>query len=109
MSPSVMAPARAVSTTPFVPAFSSVTEIDPPTTVREQFETRDFCAGYVNFYVCNGAVIAPKFGDTRADGLATEKLAGLFPDREIVMLNIDGIAAGGGGIHCATQQEPGVE
>ncbi|MEY4909848.1 MAG: hypothetical protein RL260_3566, partial [Pseudomonadota bacterium] len=30
----------------------------------------------------------------------------LFPTREVVQLNIDGIAAGGGGIHCTTQQEP---
>ena len=29
-----------------------------------------------------------------------------FIDREIIQLNIDGIAAGGGGIHCATQQQP---
>lgn len=28
-----------------------------------------------------------------------------FIDREIIQLNIDGIAAGGGGIHCATQQQ----
>ncbi|MEG0140836.1 MAG: agmatine deiminase family protein, partial [Comamonas sp.] len=29
-----------------------------------------------------------------------------FPGREIVQLNIDAIAAGGGGIHCTTQQQP---
>jgi agmatine deiminase len=38
--------------------------------------------------------------------MAKDKLQECFPNREIVMLNIDGIAAGGGGIHCATQQEP---
>jgi agmatine deiminase len=80
--------------------------IDGPTKIRDTFRSKDFCAGYINFYVCNGAVIAPEFGDPQADGLAKEKLAEAFPDREIVMLNIDGIAAGGGGIHCATQQEP---
>jgi agmatine deiminase len=28
--------------------------------------------------------------------------------KDVVQVNIDGIAAGGGGIHCATQQEPKV-
>ncbi len=83
-----------------------VVAIDGPTIVRDKFASDDFCAGYINFYVCNQAVIATEFGDAKADGAAREKLTELFPDREIVMLNIDGIAAGGGGIHCATQQEP---
>ena len=63
-------------------------------------------AGYINFYVCNGAVIAPEFGDAKADRNARAALRELFPQREVVQLNIDGIAAGGGGIHCATQQQP---
>jgi agmatine/peptidylarginine deiminase len=28
------------------------------------------------------------------------------PGREVVQLDIDAIAAGGGGIHCLTQQQP---
>lgn len=80
--------------------------IEGPSTVRKACESDDFAAGYINFYICNGAVIAPEFGDIRADCVAKEKLQGLFPDREIVQMNIDGIAAGGGGIHCTTQQEP---
>ncbi|MEM9411679.1 MAG: agmatine deiminase family protein, partial [Planctomycetota bacterium] len=82
--------------------------LESPSSVRPKFDTHDFCASYVNFYVCNEAVIAPQFGDTLADGKAKEKLQHCFPDRELVMLNIDGLAAGGGGIHCATQQEPKV-
>jgi agmatine deiminase len=77
-----------------------------PTQVRPQFESDSFAAGYINFYVCNGAVIAPQFGDPRADANALQTLRELFPRREVVQLNIDGIAAGGGGIHCLTQQEP---
>ena len=61
--------------------------------------------GY-NFYVCNDALIATEFGDPETDGVAKEKLQDCFPKRDVVLLNIDGIAAGGGGIHCATQQEP---
>ncbi len=77
-----------------------------PSTVRPDFESDDFAAGYINFYVCNGAVISPEFGDAKADAFAKATLEELFPDREVVQLNIDPIAAGGGGIHCATQQQP---
>ena len=66
----------------------------------------EFLATYMNYYVCNGAVIAPQFGDPPANAAARNVLAALFPGREIVMVNIDPIAAGGGGIHCATQQQP---
>jgi len=78
-----------------------------PDSVRRKLETPEFAAGYINFYVCNGAVIAPQFGDSRADGNARSLLQELFPRREVVQLDIDAIAAGGGGIHCTTQQQPG--
>ena len=78
--------------------------------VVQPFEVRgggkEFLSTYMNFYVCNGAVIAPEFGDDEADETARATLAYLFPDREIVQLDIDALAAGGGGIHCATQQQP---
>ena len=80
--------------------------IEGPATVREKFDNDDFAAGYINFYVCNGAVIAPEFGDPDSDSAAKATLERLFPDRQVVQLNIDAIAAGGGGIHCTTQQEP---
>jgi len=66
----------------------------------------NFLATYLNYYVCNGAVIAPSFGDPRADDRASARLAELFPGRRVVQLDIDPVAAGGGGIHCATQQQP---
>lgn len=79
-----------------------------PSNIRPDFESEDFAAGYVNFYVCNGAVIAPQFGDAEADTAARRTLESLFPGRAVVQIDIDGIAAGGGGIHCATQQQPAV-
>ncbi|MDE2417829.1 MAG: agmatine deiminase family protein [Burkholderiales bacterium] len=82
--------------------------LEAPSKVREAFANNDFAAGYINFYVCNGAVIAPEFGDPRTDAAAKRELQKVFPGREVVQLNIDGIAAGGGGIHCTTQQEPKV-
>lgn len=80
--------------------------LESPRRVRHELQTEDFAAGYINFYVVNGAVIAPQFGDANADAKCQEVLTRLFPKRKIVQLNIDAIAAGGGGIHCATQQQP---
>lgn len=84
-----------------------VHEMAGPSSVRKQYENKAFAAGYINFYVCNKAVIAPQFGDTKADNNSRAILRELFPGRDIIQLNIDAIAAGGGGIHCTTQQQPG--
>jgi agmatine deiminase len=62
-------------------------------------------ASYVNFYIANGAVIAPLFGDP-ADRPALEKLKELFPNREVVGIYAREILLGGGNIHCITQQQP---
>lgn len=76
----------------------------------EPQETRvraaDFVASYVNYYVCNGAVIAAQFGDRATDTEAARVLAELYPGREIVMLDVDPVGEVGGGIHCATCQQP---
>jgi agmatine deiminase len=63
---------------------------------------------YVNWYVCNGAVLIPRFGDPYADEAAHDLVRGLYPHREIIQLTINNLAEGGGGIHCATQQQPAV-
>lgn len=81
-----------------------IVEIVQPSAVRGEGD--GFLSTYMNYYVCNGAVIAPQFGDAAADEAARTVLAALFSDREIVMLDIDALAGGGGGIHCATQQQP---
>jgi agmatine deiminase len=80
--------------------------LEAPSTIRQKYESNEFAAGYIGFYVCNSAVIAQEFGDKRADRAAKAALQKAFPDRKIVQINIDGIAAGGGSIHCTTQQEP---
>ncbi|MEM9498652.1 MAG: agmatine deiminase family protein [Pseudomonadota bacterium] len=77
-----------------------------PTDIRVTQD--DFVASYVNYYVCNGAVIASEFGDTDADARAQSVLSDLYPDREVVMLNTDALGRMGGGIHCATHQQPRV-
>lgn len=71
-------------------------------------DSPDFVASYVNYYVCNGAVIAAEFGDKAADEEAAAMLSDLYPGREIVTLNIDAVGEVGGGIHCATHEQPKV-
>ena len=81
-----------------------IVRLPDPVNIRSR--KADFVSSYVNYYVCNDAVIAAQFGDTRVDAQARELLQSLYPDREIEMLNIDPIGESGGGIHCATQQQP---
>lgn len=69
----------------------------------------DFLPSYVNYYVLNGAVLVPVFGDRAADRRAAGLLADCYPGREVVPVYIDTLAEGGGGIHCATQQQPVAE
>ncbi|WP_374230805.1 agmatine deiminase family protein [Streptomyces sp. UNOC14_S4] len=65
-----------------------------------------FVSTYANFYVANGAVFMPRFGDAKADDHAKGILQDRFPRRDIVQVKIDTIASGGG-IHCATHDQPG--
>ncbi|MCZ8283246.1 MAG: agmatine deiminase [Aquidulcibacter sp.] len=60
---------------------------------------------YVNFYICNGAVIVPALDPVR-DCAAKASLATAFPLHEIVMVPAREILLGGGNIHCITQQQP---
>ncbi len=82
--------------------------LDTPWEINTKYGTKDFAAGYVGYYVCNGAIIMQKFGDEHADSAAKNKLAKIFPNHHIEQLSIDAIASGGGSIHCATQQQPEV-
>ncbi|MGA5730190.1 agmatine deiminase family protein [Streptomyces seoulensis] len=70
-------------------------------------EGDDFVSTYANFYVANDSVFMPKFGDRKADKRARSILQEHFPKRDVVQVQIDTIASGGGGIHCSTHDEPG--
>ena len=60
---------------------------------------------YVNFYIANGGVVMPSFGDSQ-DSAAFDVVARAFPDRRVVQVPASDILVGGGGIHCITQQQP---
>ncbi|MGW7552304.1 agmatine deiminase family protein [Streptomyces rimosus] len=67
-----------------------------------------FLSSYLNYYVANGVVVLPRFGDRRADDRAAGVLRELHPGREVRQVSIDAVGEGGGGVHCATQQVPWV-
>ena len=62
-------------------------------------------ASYLNFYIANRVVLVPTFNDP-ADRVALDRLAFLFPDREVVGIHAGDLILGLGAIHCVTQQEP---
>lgn len=68
-------------------------------------EGNRLAASYLNFYIANGGIIFPTFGDEN-DEKAKETLQSVFPNREVVGILTREILLGGGNIHCITQQQP---
>lgn len=60
---------------------------------------------YANFYIGNGFVAVPQYGDPN-DKQALDILRGLFPEREVIGVMSRQIIEGGGSFHCLTQQQP---
>ena len=70
-------------------------------------------ASYLNYLVTNEVVLIASYWEEglpdsqrEKDELALEIFQRLFPDREIIQLRPLGINYFGGGVHCATQQQP---
>lgn len=66
---------------------------------------RRLTLSYVNFYIANGGIVMPAFGDS-ADRAAHRIVSQAFPDRSVAQLDVIDLLHGGGGIHCITQQQP---
>jgi agmatine deiminase len=83
-------------------------EIIPIAEAVEAEATSDiFARSYINFYLPNGGVIMPAYG-TAGDAGARATVRAAFPDRRIVQIDVNSVAAGGGAIHCITQEQPKV-
>jgi agmatine deiminase len=82
-----------------------IVELQQPLGAGEDWRGRPLQASYVNFYLANGGLVMPGFED-RNDEKARAVLADCFPGRDILQIQATDIVAGGGGIHCITQQEP---
>jgi agmatine deiminase len=70
-------------------------------------------SSYLNYLVTNDLVLMSTYTD---QGSSTEKeeqaikiIKEVFPNRELILLDAMTINYNGGGIHCSTQQEPGVK
>lgn len=71
----------------------------------EDVEWLGWRANYLNYYAGNDVVLVPVYGDVM-DEEALSILGELYPDKEIIGINGEILAAIGGGIHCVTQQQP---
>ena len=69
------------------------------------FEGERLPLTYANFYIVNGAVLVPIYGDAN-DERALEILRPLFPGRTVAGLVARHLITGGGAFHCVTQQQP---
>ena len=59
-----------------------------------------------NFYLANKGIVMPAFGHETYDKAAYDLFIKLFPQHKISQIDAIDVFAGGGGIHCITQQQP---
>ena len=76
-----------------------------PMPERVYFVGQRLPASYANFYIANGIVLVPVFGD-KNDRVALQTLSRLFPDREVIGVYCRDLVLGLGTLHCMTQQQP---
>jgi agmatine deiminase len=81
-----------------------IIELPQPREARH-LDGQRLALSYVNFYIANGGIVMESFGDAN-DAQAYEIVSKAFPDRKVVQVRAEAILAGGGGIHCITQQQP---
>ncbi|TNF39254.1 MAG: agmatine deiminase family protein, partial [Gammaproteobacteria bacterium] len=62
-------------------------------------------ATYINYLIINGAILLPVYDDPN-DQIAIDRLAEIYPDREIVPINCLPIIEQHGSLHCLTMQLP---
>jgi len=77
----------------------------PLPAARMEFDGARLPPTYANFYIANGGVVVPLYGDVR-DQQALEILRPLFPGRTVVGSPARALITGGGAFHCVTQQQP---
>ena len=79
--------------------------VELPMPARPEHRGRRISPSYVNFYIADGGVVMPAFGDP-ADEAARDIVARLFPRRQVVQIPTLELAKADGNVHCVTQQQP---
>jgi agmatine/peptidylarginine deiminase len=75
-----------------------------PAPIRDE-DGRRLPATHANFLIINGAVLVPTYDDP-TDAIALARLAGAFPDREIIGIDCRTLIRQYGSLHCVTMQLP---
>ena len=86
-------------------AFEVIEVPQPPAAYNEATGTR-LGLSHLNFYLANGGLILPDFGNRESDAAAQGLFREVFKDLEIVPVPSRDLLYAGGNIHCITQQEP---
>jgi len=84
-------------------ALEVITVEQPPETI---LNGERLTLSYINFYRANGGIIMPAFGHASHDKQAYELFQQMFPNDHLSQIDALDIFAGGGGLHCITQQQP---
>lgn len=84
----------------------SVETLYLPLPERRVVGNRCLPMSYLNFYIANGLVLIPAFGQKEADAKAQRILSSAFPGREVVPIDCRELILQGGALHCLTQQVP---
>ncbi|MCP3995782.1 MAG: agmatine deiminase family protein [bacterium] len=99
----------------------TIDQRDPMYFTMQQLQGVDFegpvktviSSSYCNYLISNGVICFPKYyrpgmdeGVQRIDQEAYEIMAGLFPGHEIVRIDPVAVNAGGGGMHCISNNQP---
>ncbi|TAL59218.1 MAG: agmatine deiminase [Legionella sp.] len=75
----------------------------PPATIMDG---ERLTLSYINFYLANKGIVMPAFGYEQYDHAAYSLFQKLFPQYKLSQIDALDVFAGGGGIHCITQQQP---
>jgi agmatine deiminase len=75
------------------------------TTTTPPFQSKRAVSTYTNYYIGNGAVLVPVYGNAN-DAAAKTIIAEHFPGRDVVAIPALAVAELGGMMHCVTQQQP---